>query len=263
MKKPLLNFAVFVASAVLAWWIAEPDTASQSKPEITKSDRQNQRAPSTIGHKHRQEFALLHSLKDPGEKLRYLISLASTIPVEEIRSLYESGILAALDERLVEVFEEIALDRWLEAAPEEMMKWLVISRVSPSNIYLARWAGWAPEEALAFAQSLPAGVFNSPVRDLIRELLRVNPEQAVFLARIPSLGIGRVEGLNPEIDDLAYELALVDREAFAEMQANWPPKARERTRLGSRSSQRGLYEGPGVFEGKRGGLEGIGRGLDA
>lgn len=233
---------IFLASAGAAWWLPGSIEDSEEKDEVLRSGRVI-RAGDMGGGTGRSQFRELEKISDAGERLRWVVALASSIPVEEIAGLYESGILNSLDDRLEKIFREIALERWLEAVPVAMMKWSMVTEVGNFELYAAKWAIRDSEALMRFVNELPVAGRPGLMRGLFGELVRLDPDQAMALAK--DQFVGNVDGFDESVDGIAYQLARHNLEEFLQLREGWAPDLRESTKsaVASVLLQRDFAEG--------------------
>jgi hypothetical protein len=224
--KVLPILIVFFTTALLGWWASPRKAVNSGDPRTSLSTRNPAQAARSDDP--------MRQLRDLGksgtyeEKVRRVIALASSVPLDEIAGWHKKSLTAFSNPRLAELFIGITAERWLEAAPREMMDWAILTMgENESNPYLAKWALQDPESATDFILKLPEHQRDARMEGLIANLLTNDPKLAFEIAK-KHMAIERV-GSGISQYGLARRLASLDLEATLAMREDWSPELREAT----------------------------------
>jgi len=169
----------FVASFAGAWFLSPRTRPSPATENLVIES--SKRIPTNSQH---QKLSKIRRFDSPENRLRQIIALASSIPINEIKDWQHASALDSFDSELKSLFRSITCDRWFEASPREFLLWENHSGHGNLAHYLTRWATQDLEATTAFISDTPLSftkehLFNT----LVGNLLKDHPSLAFVLAR--------------------------------------------------------------------------------
>lgn len=213
-----ISALLFLTSILLGWFIAPraPTQENERPPTLSSRVLEDREGKASEADRRLAEFRKLAS-RD--EQVRYLIALASSIPIDEIESWLSGGEFSSLDERLQSLFRGILKERWLEVEPRELIAWAMATGDDDTDRFLGIWAERDATAATDYLLGLNSSQSSQWMRKMIGKLLKGDPALALTIA-----GKHLTDDFDPfrmNYDSLVYGLARLDLEAVMAMRENW------------------------------------------
>ncbi|YCM43823.1 hypothetical protein V2O64_21170 [Verrucomicrobiaceae bacterium 227] len=219
--KTLLFISLFLASFLITWLIPQhPETAPTEPVTKSLSTRKQSKKNSPQRSAH-QEFSRIARLTDPEARLQHLIALANSIPIDQLDTWLTASNLAPLDPSLRSLLLTIACDRWLEAAPADLITWNERSKLVDTSFYLARWLTQDRESFNTYLRDNSSGYTQQYlVPQTIQHLAKLDFNLAFDFAKEqlqPSAGLSY-----HTTNDILFTLAKQDPDTFRSLAPTLP-----------------------------------------
>ena len=197
---------VFLA-CLLAGWQSGGNPQAATAPEESGPARPGRLARGPIIPADvRFRVQTIRRSRDPGERLRQVVFLASNLPLADFPRWYDGNFLEFLDGGLEVVFYQVLTERWAEADPEGAARWLLEHGKASANRALECWVRVDETAAVAYVKAMPAARREKAVTVLVESVGERSVPAALTLLdqlRTPSL----------YVSNLLVSLAKLDREA--------------------------------------------------
>lgn len=218
---PILSFLI----ALVLGWVFTPATIAKLKVETELSTRILRIGKARAESGERERVREIDRQMTREEKVRQVIALASSIPVDEIAKWHRSDLIDVLDDDLETLFFRITSERWLEANPKEFMEWAMMMNYRQADLHLAQWAIKDPEAANDFIKGLPRSDRSEKISEVALEMVKSDPGLALeFLSRNLSVFSGQNDYyFRKSLNSLAKE----NPEALLAAGKTWPKAARD------------------------------------
>lgn len=155
--KPLISISLFLLAFLGSSLV--PFT-TKPRPDITATPSSSNRTPAprlSSGYRPNPGLVEIANLQDPDQRLQRLISLGSTIPVDQLKNWLTPSNLGSLDPALRSLFLTLTCDRWLEESPRDLIFWNAYAGLVDTHHYLARWLINDRDSATGYLLTKPTG----------------------------------------------------------------------------------------------------------
>lgn len=138
-----IHRALLLLAAGIAAGLAIPVPRAQpasapSLPANAKSNSGQQRS-LRMSDAARREVRAIRAIKDRNARMQALVRLATSLPLGDIRQWYEGNYLGFLDEDSANVFRRIVEERWMEADPADIARFMMDRKAYRCERYIEAW----------------------------------------------------------------------------------------------------------------------------
>lgn len=214
----------FLAAFALVWLLPSPsEPEPRDRPAPTQESTRTRVSSSRVSTP--ALVARIASLSNHEDRVRQVIALASSLPLDQIKTWRNQAFLDSLDDDLEFLFSTITSHRWLEADPVAFLTWARENTPLRFYYYLEKSATADFTSTLTFLKSLPGGLHQNtfPLERIFAHLAESNPSLAFkhvtespFLFQAPP---------NTRLRIL-MSLAAAAPQEFARLRQTWPESQR-------------------------------------
>ncbi|MEO5912608.1 MAG: hypothetical protein ABIS50_00130 [Luteolibacter sp.] len=160
-----LPVLAFLVTAVIGWNFAgiparsakSTDSAAAVRERGQRPERHVRKAAGPDGEAG-QRLAAIRASRDPAERMRATIDLASTLPISEFTAWIDGSFFDLRGGAELTVFSKIFEERWKNEDPEGFLAWATKSSPQLASEMLAGWAENDPQRVLDFYKNHPNDV---------------------------------------------------------------------------------------------------------
>lgn len=187
----------FSAMAAIGWKLganSETSTAVSGPaagPEQHRPARRVRPVPGPAGEAGRQ-LAAIRASRDPGERMRATVELASMLSPSEFAAWMDGGWFSIRGGAELTLFTKIIQERWKQEDPEGLLLWSLKNKSNDAAGILASWAASDPQKLVDFFKSHPD---NRAELQALATIAKTDP--ALALRRLQELtgeGLSRNDG---------------------------------------------------------------------
>lgn len=217
---------LLAGSITLGWMIPVSRPETVTTPALPNNAKSGPPRSLRMSEAARREVRVIRAIKDRNARMQALVRLAASLPVADLKQWYEGNYLGFLDEDSANVFCRIAEERWMEADPADIARFMMDRKVYRCERYIEAWLKADAPAAKAYLVTRQGEQLNELTIDYAEIIGKTDvPAALEFLSS--------TKVSNRFISQAAlYRLARQDRNAVMAYVDAWPKEERSRVLKG-------------------------------